>query len=201
MEEHTGTNYKTILDLAQSQQERDELTKIREQLGLRENDALWSIVGVLQSYTRIVENFNKNTRNSVYDAVKSFADKGGVMRVSDSDSGLSWIQLLLGLTLIFLLCVISFIAGISLSSASPAWLRGAEYTTGLQQALQLIFSVPAGWILIFVLTIPAIFYIKTYFKCLKLSSNKKEKAIYSAILISLSSLILLAITIFVQLMF
>lgn len=97
MEKRTETNYKTILDLAQSQQERDELTKIREQLGLRENDALWSIVGVLQSYTRIVDKFNKNTRNSVYEAVKSFADKGGVVRVSDSGSGLSWIQLLLGL--------------------------------------------------------------------------------------------------------
>lgn len=201
MEERTGTNYKTILEMAQSQHERDELTKIKEQLGLRENDALWSIIKVLQLYERTVEAFNKNTKNSVYEAVKSFADKGGVMRVSDSDSGLSWIQLLFGLTLVFLLCVITFIAGISLSNISPPWLKGAEYTGGIQRTLRLIFSVPAGWILILVLTIPAVFYIRTYFRCLKFASDKKEKAIYSAILISLSSLVLLAVTIFVQLMF
>lgn len=142
------TEYKTILELAISQTERDQLSDIKEQLGLRENDALWSIVRILQLYMRTIDAFNANIKNSVYDAVKDFGDRGGIIQASAGETGhVSWLMILLSLSMVFVLCLISFIAGATLSSVSPLWLLGINNSSGsLAASLHFFLSVPAGWI-------------------------------------------------------
>jgi len=204
-QDSTETGYKSILELAQSQQERDILIKIKDELNLRENDALWKIVGILQFYERTVESFNSNMRASVHEAIKSFAEKGNLVNIStdnqerDVPSSVSQIFLAAMLTL---MGTFFFVAGATLAPTSPEWLlRNSRSTSGVHTIIHLVLSAPAGWILAIVLLIPASMYLKTYFTLFKSAASKKERLTYVSILISLILLILSAAAVLFKLMY
>lgn len=201
--EHEKTEYKTVLELAQSQIERDALSKIKEDLDLRDFDSLWSIVGILQMYMRTVGEFNSSMKDSVYDAVKTFGDNGGIIRTTDeAATGFSSVNYFFLAAAMLLFGSVTFVAGALLSGTAPAWLTGASPVgSGFERAAYLLLNAPAGWILCLILSVPAFFYIRTYFSFFRLARERKEKALNFLILIVLICLVFLALTVFIKIMF
>lgn len=202
--ERARTDYKTVLELAQSQVERDALSKIKEDLDLREFDSLWSIAGIMQLYLRTVSDFNASMKNSVYDAVKTFGDNGGIVRPTNNTvQDISPANYFFIAAAMLLLGSLTFVAGVVLSSASPVWLTGLTSASdpGLEQLAYLVLSAPAGWILCLILSVPAFFYIKTYYALFKLARQKKEKVLNLTILTILVCLVCIALVVFIKIMF
>lgn len=196
------TDYKTVLELAQSQAEREALSKIKEDLDLRDFDSLWSIVGILQLYLRTVGDFHASTKDAIYDAVKAFGDNGGIIRTTDNASQeTSAVNYFFLAAAMLLFGSVTFVAGALLSGASPAWLISVPSgDSGLNQIVHLVLKAPAGWILCLILSVPAFFYIKTYYLLFKLARKKEEKALNLLILIVLVCLICIALTVCVKIM-
>lgn len=197
------SDYKTALELAQSQAEREALAKIKEDLDLRDFDSLWSIVGILQLYLRTVGDFQTSTKDAIYDAIKAFGDNGGIIRTTDGAAQeppsvnyffLAAAMLLFG--------SVMFAAGALLSGASPSWLTSVPSGKSgpFEQIVHFVLKAPAGWILCLILSVPAFFYIKTYYLLFKLARKKEEKVLNFSILIVLACLICIALTIFIKIM-
>lgn len=196
------TDYKTVLELAQSQAERETLSKIKEDLDLRDFDSLWSIVGVLQMYLRTVSDFHTSTKDSIYDAVKAFGENGGIIRTTDGVSqDSSSVNYFFLAAAMLLFGSVTFAAGALLSGASPAWLIGTPSgNSGPEQIVHLVLKAPAGWILCLMLSVPAFFYIKTYYLLFKLARKKGERALHLSILLVLLCLVCIAVIILIKIM-
>lgn len=199
---HVKTDYKTVLELAQSQYEKDTLSKIQEDLDLREFDSLWSIVGIMQMYMRTVGDFNSSTKEAVYNAVKDFGKNGGIIRTTDSAANeFAHVNYFFLAAALLLFGSVTFVAGAILSGASPAWLTGASSaSSGFERVTYFVLHAPAGWILCLMLSVPAFFYIKTYYSFFKLAKQRKEKLIYLSILTVLMCLVFIALLVFVKIM-
>lgn len=196
------TEFKSVLALARDKIEKESLEKIKEEFNLREFDSLWSLIGIMQMYLRTVENFNEKTKDSVYEAVKSFGKKGGIIQIGNSQK-VSPVNYFFLAAAMLLFGSLTFTAGVLLSGTSPAWLTG-EITTvksPFATVAYLILNAPAGWILCLILSVPSFYYLKTYYVLFKLSSTHKEEILNLSILAVLICLVIIALVIFVKIMF
>lgn len=191
------TDFKTVFELAQSQAEKETLSKIKDDLDLRDFDSLWSIVGILQMYLRLVADFNAATKESV----KSFSKNGSIIQTVNLQKISSSNYFFLAAA-ILLFGSVTFVAGALLSGTSPAWLTGtAAPTSPLEKAAYLVLNAPAGWMLCLILSVPSFFYIKTYYSLFKTSRQRKERMLNLLILILLICLVLIALVVFIKLMY
>jgi hypothetical protein len=164
-----------------SEAERTRLYRLRDALGLRDNDAFWSIVMALEYYDSLFraypDELAEKTAQSIDHARAAFAaaakqeavhvERLLSERVAQTSVEIArklaeepWrphrITPLLAAVVAFgSLCVH---AGYSLALADrPFWVARSESTSGLLRSLAMVLSLPAGWMM-FALLLPAAMY-------------------------------------------
>jgi hypothetical protein len=164
-----------------SETERERLYRVRDALGLRDNDALWSIVIALEHYDSFFrqypEKLAQETGRCIESARAAFAvaaekEAAHVQRVlsekvaetsveiarklAEKPVGLHRVTMVLAAVVAFgALCVS---AGYSLAGPErPFWVSSGTGQRGVQRLLALVLAVPAGW-MTFALLIPAAVY-------------------------------------------
>ena len=167
-----------VLGRKPSEEERERLGKLRDALGLRDNDAFWCIVMALEHYDAWFREYPRKlaeeTRSSIEQARAAFAvaaenEAAHVQRVLSEKVAETSVQIArklaerpVGLHRITLVlsCVVAFgalcvDAGYTLRGTErPFWVGGAGAVSGAQQVLSVMLAVPAGW-MIFALLMPA----------------------------------------------
>jgi hypothetical protein len=164
-----------------SERERERLYRLREALGLRDNDAFWSIVMALDHYDSFFRQYPaqlaEQTGRCIESARAAFAvaaesEAAHVQRVlsekvaetsveiarklAERPVGLHRITAVLAALVAFgALCVN---AGYSLAIAErPFWAARRESGRGAERVLAIVLSLPAGW-MVFALLMPAAVY-------------------------------------------
>jgi len=164
-----------------SEEQRDRLHRLREALGLRDNDAFWSIVMALEYYDSFFRQYPaqlaEETRRSIEGARAAFAvaaekEAAQVERVlsekvaetsvaiarklAEKPVGLHRVTTALAAVVAFgALCVS---AGYNLGAPErPFWVAKDAGLRGAERALSVVLALPAGW-MIFALLLPAAAY-------------------------------------------
>jgi hypothetical protein len=164
-----------------SEEERARLYRLRDALGLHDNDAFWSIVMALEYYDSFFRRYPAElaqyTERCIEGARAAFAaaaerEAAHVQRtlsekvaetsvaiarkLADRPVGLHRVTMLLAAVVAFgALCVS---AGYSLAApVKPFWVTGAETLTGLQREAAVVLAAPAGWMM-FALLVPGAAY-------------------------------------------
>jgi hypothetical protein len=164
-----------------SEEERARLYRLRDALGLHDNDAFWSIVMALEHYDAFFRRYPaelaEQTARSIENARAAFAvaaekEAAQVQRVlservaetsveiarklAEKPVGLHRVTMVLAAVVVFgALCVS---AGYSLAGPErPFWVGSGTGQRGVQRLLALVLAVPAGW-MTFALLIPAAVY-------------------------------------------
>jgi hypothetical protein len=160
-----------------SEPERDRLHRLREALGLRDNDAFWSIVMALEYYDSFFRRYPAQLadetgrcieRARAAFAVAAESEAAHVQRalseqvartsvemarkLAERPVGLDRITTMLAAVVAFgALCVSG---GYALATPErPFWVTGRAGLPGLQRGLSMLLGVPAGW-MIFALLLP-----------------------------------------------
>jgi len=164
-----------------SDEERARLYRLRDALGLQDNDAFWSIVMALEHYdsffraypdrlaeetTRCIENaraaFAAAARHEAALVERMLSEKVAetsvqiARKLAERPVGLHRITAVLAAVVAFgALCVS---AGYSLATADkPFWAARAESLPRAERVLAIVLSLPAGW-MVFALLVPAAAY-------------------------------------------
>jgi hypothetical protein len=164
-----------------SEAERTRLYRLRDALGLRDNDAFWGIVMALEHYDAFFRQYPaelaEQTGRCIENARAAFAvaaerEAARVERVLSEKVAETSVQiarklaeepwrphritaLLAAMVAFGALCVH---AGYSLALADkPFWVARSEGTSGLSRSLAIVLSLPAGWMM-FALLLPAAMY-------------------------------------------
>jgi hypothetical protein len=164
-----------------SDEERQRLYRLRDALGLRDNDAFWSIVMALEYYDSFFRRYPAElaeyTLRCIEDARTAFAAAAEreaaqvqrtlsekvaetsvaiARRLAERPVGLHRVTMLLAAVVAFgALCVG---AGYSLAApVKPFWVTSAETLTPLERAAAVVLAAPAGW-MVFALLVPAATY-------------------------------------------
>jgi hypothetical protein len=165
-----------------SEQERERLYRVRDALGLHDNDAFWSIVIALEHYDsffrqypaqlaeqtgRCIENarvaFAVATDNEAAHVQRVLSEKVAetsvqiARKLAERPVGLHRVTMVLAAVVAFgALCVT---AGYSLAALEkPFWVaKGGTSLKGAARVLAALLAVPAGW-MIFALLVPAAVY-------------------------------------------
>jgi hypothetical protein len=164
-----------------SDEERQRLNRLRDALGLRDNDAFWSIVMALEYYDSFFRRYPaelaEHTGRCIEDARAGFAAAAEreaahvqrtlsekvaetsvaiARRLAERPVGLHRVTMLLAAVVAFgALCVS---AGYSLAAPiKPFWVTSAETLTPLQRRAAVVLAAPAGW-MVFALLLPVAVY-------------------------------------------
>ena len=164
-----------------SDEERQRLYRLRDALGLHDNDAFWSIVMALEYYDSFFRRYPAElaeyTERCIEDARAAFAAAAEreaaqvqrtlsekvaetsvaiARRLAERPVGLHRVTMLLAAVVAFgALCVN---AGYSLAApVRPFWVTSAETLTPLQRKAAVVLAAPAGW-MVFALLVPAAVY-------------------------------------------
>ena len=164
-----------------SEEERQRLYRLRDALGLRDNDAFWSIVMALEYYDSFFRQYPallaEHTERCIKDARAAFAEAAAreaahaqrtlsekvaetsvaiARRLAERPVGIHRVTMLLAAVVAFgALCVS---AGYSLAApVKPFWVAKGETITPLQKAAAVMLAAPAGW-MVFALLVPAAVY-------------------------------------------
>jgi hypothetical protein len=164
-----------------SEEERARLYRLRDALGLHDNDAFWSIVMALEHYDSFFRRYPAElaeyTERCIENARAAFAaaaDREAAQvqrtlsekvaetsvaiarRLAERPVGLHRVTMLLAAVVAFgALCVS---AGYSLAApVKPFWVTGAETLTPFQRKAAVVLAAPAGW-MVFALLLPAAVY-------------------------------------------
>jgi hypothetical protein len=164
-----------------SDEERQRLYRLRDALGLRDNDAFWSIVMALEYYDSFFRRYPaelaEHTERCIEDARGAFAAAAEreaahaqrtlsekvaetsiaiARRLAERPVGLQRVTMLLAAVVAFgALCVS---AGYSLAApVKPFWVTSTETLTPLQREAAVVLSAPAGW-MVFGLLLPVAVY-------------------------------------------
>jgi hypothetical protein len=170
------TAFEQVIGRQPSDAERQRLYKLRDSLGLRENDAFWFIVMALEQYDALFREYPRQlaeeTARTIEGARATFAaaaqgEAAHVQQVLSQKVAETSVQiarklserpLALHRVTMVLAAVVAFGAlcvntGYNLAtSARPFW-ASPERFSGVQRVLSLVFAVPAGWML-FVFALP-----------------------------------------------
>jgi len=164
-----------------SEEERARLYRLRDALGLADNDAFWSIVMALEHYDsffrRYPERLAEHTERCIEQARAAFAAAAEreaahvqhtlsekvaetsvaiARKLAERPVGLHRVTMLLAAVVAFgALCVA---AGYSLAGpVKPFWVTSAETLTPLEREAAVVLAAPAGW-MVFALLLPAAAY-------------------------------------------
>ena len=164
-----------------SEEERARLYRLRDALGLHDNDAFWSIVMALEHYDsffrrypaelaeyteRCIENaraaFAAAAEREAAQVQQTLSEKVAetsvaiARRLAERPVGVHRVTMLLAAVVAFgALCVS---AGYSLAApVKPFWVTGSETLTPLQRKAAVVLAAPAGW-MVFALLLPAAVY-------------------------------------------
>jgi hypothetical protein len=164
-----------------SEEERARLYRLRDALGLRDNDAFWSIVMALEHYDSFFRRYPAElaeyTERCIEDARAAFAAAAAreaaevqrtlsekvaetsvaiARRLAERPVGLHRVTMLLAAVVAFgALCVS---AGYSLAApVKPFWVTNTETLTPLERQAAVVLAAPAGW-MVFALLLPAAVY-------------------------------------------
>jgi hypothetical protein len=160
-----------------SEAERERLYRLREALGLHDNDAFWSIVMALEHYDALFRVYpaqlGAETRRSIENARAAFAVAAQkeaahvqqvlsqkvaeasvqiARRLADRPIRVHWITTALAAVVAFgSLCVV---AGYNLATSSRLpWGQAVEHPGGAARIVAAIAALPAGW-MVFLLLVP-----------------------------------------------
>jgi hypothetical protein len=161
-----------------SEAERGRLYRLRDALGLRDNDAFWSIVMALEHYDSFFRAYPAQLAAETHRcleqaraalAVAAQREAAHVHRMlsekvaqtsveiarklADGPVGLHRMTAMLAAVVAFgALCVV---AGYHLATApTPSWVTREGLNPGLGRVVAVVFAVPAGW-MVFALLLPA----------------------------------------------
>jgi hypothetical protein len=164
-----------------SEEQRDRLHRLREALGLRDNDAFWSIVMALEYYDSFFRQYPaqlaEETRRSIENARNAFAAAADreaahmqrmlsekvaetsvkiARKLAEKPVGLHRVTTALAAVVAFgALCVS---AGYNLGAPErPFWVARETGLRGAERGLSVVLAIPAGW-MIFALLLPAAAY-------------------------------------------
>ena len=164
-----------------SDEERQRLYRLRDALGLRDNDAFWSIVMALEYYDSFFRRYPaqlaEHTERCIESARAAFAAAAEreaaqvqrtlsekvaetsvaiARRLAERPVGLHRVTMLLAAAVAFgALCIG---AGYSLAApVRPFWVTSAEPLPPLQREAAVVLAAPAGW-MVFALLLPAAVY-------------------------------------------
>ena len=170
-----------VLGRHASDEERQRLYRLRDALGLRDNDAFWSIVMAREYYDSFFRQYPallaEHTERCIKDARAAFAEAAAreaahaqrtlsekvaetsvaiARRLAERPVGIHRVTMLLAAVVAFgALCVS---AGYSLAApVKPFWVAKGETITPLQKAAAVMLAAPAGW-MVFALLVPAAVY-------------------------------------------
>jgi AcrR family transcriptional regulator len=164
-----------------SDEERQRLYRLRDALGLRDNDAFWSIVMALEYYDSFFRRYPAElaeyTERCIEDARAAFAAAAEreaaqvqrtlsekvaetsvaiARRLAERPVGLHRVTMLLAAVVAFGAPCVG--AGYSLAApVKPFWVTSAETLTPLQREAAVVLAAPAGW-MVFALLLPAAVY-------------------------------------------
>ena len=170
--------FERVLGRAPSEDERARLYRLRDALGVRDNDALWSIVIALEHYDAWFRQYPKKlgeeTSRSLEEARMTFAaaaqnEAAHVERMlaekvaetsveiartlAERPIGLHRVTMVLGAVVAF--GALSMSAGYHLAGDRPPfWVSRGSGLSGAQTILASLLRVPAGW-MVFALLVPA----------------------------------------------
>jgi hypothetical protein len=160
-----------------SEQERARLYRLRDALGMHDNDAFWSIVMALEHYDSFFREYpaqlGAETRRCIEDARAAFAvaadrEAAHVQRMlsekvaqtsveiarklAERPIAVHWVTAALAAVVAFgSLCVV---AGYNLATAARLpWVQAEQHQGGAARILSAIAGVPAGW-MVFALLVP-----------------------------------------------
>ncbi len=190
------SSYKKLIDTEPTPAAIARFARIKDELNIRDDDALWGVVHILEMYTRLTEEHEKNLKSAVWEAVKAYADAGGSINIISGDGrgdgkpkiSIATMVLLFGVIVLF--GVLMFVAGVSLNEFSPSWAIGDGTSI-----LRYIFSIPAGWILFVFMVIPAGIVMVSRAKSMKLEQGREKKV--ESFLVCLTLLLFIVTGIFV----
>jgi hypothetical protein len=164
-----------------TEEERARLYRVRDALGLRDNDAFWSIVMALEYYDAFFRDYPRQlgevTGHAIENARLAFSaaaekEAAKVERMLAEQVAASSVQIARKLVerpfawhrvSVALACVVAFgalcvNAGYGLASKDrPFWAAGGSSLSIAQRTLGMVLSVPAGWMM-FGLALPAAAY-------------------------------------------
>lgn len=170
-----------VVGRSASDEERARLYRLRDALGLRDNDALWSIVIALEHYDSFFRAYPdkvaEKTAQSIDNARAAFAaaarlEAAQVERLLSERVAQTSVEIARKLAeepwrphriTAVLAAVVAFgalcvHAGYSLAlTDKPFWVARSESASGLSRLLAILLSIPAGW-MIFALLLPAAGY-------------------------------------------
>jgi hypothetical protein len=160
-----------------SDDERQRLYRLRDSLGLRDNDAFWSIVMALEHYDSFFREYpaqlGAETRRCIEDARAAFAvaaDREAAhvhrmlaekvaqtsveiaRKLAERPIAVHWMTAALAAVVAFGgLCVV---AGYNLATAAKLpWVQAEQHQGGTARIVAAIAAVPAGW-MVFALLVP-----------------------------------------------
>jgi hypothetical protein len=170
-----------ILGRQPSEQERQRLYRVRDTLGLRDNDAFWYIVLILEHYDALYRDYPKqigeHARSTLEAAREAFAAAAAAesakaqnllsqkvaetsvviaRKLAERPIGIHRITMLLAVVVCFgALCIT---AGVKLANPGRRfWCNPRVTQEGAWTILAAVLSVPAGW-MVFALLLPAAVY-------------------------------------------
>jgi hypothetical protein len=130
-----------LLEQQHSAEQRESLHRLRAELGLRENDALWNFVSLLEQHLAPLRTFQPPSTSEA--ALTGQAPAPAAMP--------AWPWLCLGASAQAIFAALCVCVGARMGAAKPSWLNtGAPSALGFVSAA---LSVPAGW-MAFVFALP-----------------------------------------------
>jgi hypothetical protein len=166
-----------VLGRQPSETERERLYRVRDTLGLRDNDAFWYIVMILEHYDALYRDYPRQlaeqTSGTIVAAREAFAAAAAAesakaqtmlaqkvaetsvtiaRKLAERPVGIHRVTAILAAVVAFGgLCVT---AGYKLGSPErPFWCRPAGPSEGIAQVIAVVLGAPAGW-MVFALLLP-----------------------------------------------
>lgn len=164
-----------------SEQERERLYRLRDALGLHDNDAFWGIVMALEHYDSFFRQYPaqlaEQTARSIEDARAAFAiaaesEAAHVQRVLSekvaetsvqiarklAERPVGWHRVTMVLAAVVAFGALCVSTGYNLATPErPFWVEKQATLKGPQRLLAVLLSAPAGW-MVFALLLPAAAY-------------------------------------------
>jgi hypothetical protein len=190
----TEEAFATLLGRQPSDKERERLYRVRDALGIRDNDAFWFIVMTLEHYDSLYESYPGKMAQAAKEAIAgargafeaaAVAESARVRRLlaeeigrvaakSEGSLGRAVAVAGAGLAAVVVFGAICVSAGLSLGSGRGGWAVGSG-SVGWR-LVAAVLGVPAGW-MAFALMVPALVHVgRAGWRRGRLGASRSERA-------------------------